>query len=97
MSMSEFYEDEEINVDTKSLDSKPVKKERYKSSLDQTKRREQSKINLAKSRATRMSNLKLKKEQESCQLKVMNMNMKKNRQMMKSFILQRRKSHIKRN
>lgn len=62
--MSDYYEDDEIehsNVEPQE-ESKPVKKERYKSDKDQTKRREQARANLEKGRAKRLENLQKKKQ-----------------------------------
>ena len=66
--MSEFYEDDEvdqqqdINMEKEQQTTQPIQKERYKSTKDQTKRREQAIANLAKGRATRLANLARKKE-----------------------------------
>lgn len=70
--MSDFYEDENENVQgiepqVDEIKSEPVevKRKRYASIKDQTKRREQARINLAKGRETRARNLKRKKEEEA--------------------------------
>ena len=65
--MSEFYEDDEVDQQQQDMEMEqqtpqPAKKERYKSTKDQTKRREQAIANLAKGRATRLANLAKKKE-----------------------------------
>ena len=70
--MSEFYEDEEIVTEPREdkLKSEAVAvvakppRVRYQSINDQTKRRNQAIINLAKGRATRLANLKKRKEVE---------------------------------
>ena len=63
--MSDFYEEDEILEP--EVDEQPVGKQKYKSTKDQTKRREQAKLNLAKGRETRANNIKKKKQQESSQ------------------------------
>jgi hypothetical protein len=70
--MSEFYEDshdDNICEDTNVNESKPIKKERYRSYKDQTKRREQALANLAKGRAKRLENLANKNKQPIKQVK----------------------------
>jgi hypothetical protein len=63
--MSDFYENENDEVQVEQVDKPAPKRKKYESIVDQTKRREQSKLNLAKGRATRAANLKKKKEEEA--------------------------------